>query len=45
MGTMNPPIESRTEVQVRAFPGWIRAVVWLSVAFLTMSVISGMFLY
>jgi hypothetical protein len=42
---MDPQTEPRAQSQVRVFPVWVRTVVWLSVAFLTMSVISGMFLY
>jgi hypothetical protein len=42
---MDPQIESPVQSRVRVFPGWVRAVVWLSVAFLAISVIGGMFLY
>jgi hypothetical protein len=42
---MAPQTDSPTQLQTRHFPGWVRAVVWLSAAFLTMSVIAGMFLY
>jgi hypothetical protein len=31
--------------RTRSVPGWVRVVVWVSAAFLTMSVILGMFLY
>jgi hypothetical protein len=42
---MDPQTDSATLPRTRNFPGWIKAVVWLSAAFLTMSVIAGMFLY
>lgn len=45
MVAMNPQIEPTTQAHAKVFPGWVRTVVWLSVAFLVMSVIGGMFLY
>jgi hypothetical protein len=42
---MNPTTESSSPPRVRAMPIWIRVVVWVAIAFLSASVIAGMFLY
>jgi hypothetical protein len=40
-----PNLESDDHPRQRTTATWVRVVVWLAIAFLTMAVISGMFLY
>ncbi len=42
---MQPNLEPDDHPRHNAPAAWVRVVVWFAIAFLTMAVISGMFLY